>query len=466
MYDKRFIRRHRGISSVLAMLYLTLFSALAVGFYASVTTAVQVSYNDQHAIQAFVSADSGLDFMRYQLAHVMIPPNTASSDVVNELAKDLKNHLNGTTNMHGLSVAQNGNTINVPGPTNEFINLDSTGRSAFRATITDWAGEIVVKVTGRYASPQMLAAGTPTLRTITMDFTRQSVPTTSFNYAVASKGSVVVSKGSVTAVDPTNNAMATIMSASPISGAINMSGGTIGGDLNVVAGGSASVTGGTVANESSATQIQANHVHTVSDPDFPVVDTTIYKQYATNLFVSGASVQQNIRIPAGTNPKFTGGDTVRGIMYVESPNTITFRGNFNLPGFLVFENKNDETVNVLDFRGNVTQAPLPADAQFDALRATTGVAILAPTASVKMSGSTDSLLKGNLILGTFAFNGSADIQIDQGTLMTLNAGANSANFGGKTVKFTATGANNLPKQGVSFSTYYVAKPSSYQEIMP
>ena len=180
------------------------------------------------------------------------------------------------------------------------------------------------------------------------------------------------------------------------------------------------------------------------------------------------SISFGIMIPVLPNlvKQFAGGDTVQGIMYIESPNTVTFRGNFNLQGFIVFENAGNEATNSLDFRGNVSQTPLPSSPQFDPIRATTGVAILAPTAAVTMSGSTDSFLKGNLIIGTFGFSGSADIQIDQGTLMTLNAGANSAKFAGKTVKFTATGANNKPNQGLSYSSYYAAKPSSYQEIMP
>jgi type II secretory pathway component PulK len=73
-------RRHRGITSLLAMLFVTLFAALAVGFYASVTTAVQVSYNDQRGTLALTAADSGMDFMRYQLANVWIPPNTDPLD--------------------------------------------------------------------------------------------------------------------------------------------------------------------------------------------------------------------------------------------------------------------------------------------------------------------------------------------------------------------------------------------------
>jgi type II secretory pathway component PulK len=37
----------KGMTAVLAMLYMALFSTLALGFYASVTTAVQVARNEQ-----------------------------------------------------------------------------------------------------------------------------------------------------------------------------------------------------------------------------------------------------------------------------------------------------------------------------------------------------------------------------------------------------------------------------------
>jgi hypothetical protein len=448
------------------MLYLVLFSALAIGFFTSASTAVQVSYNDRNGIQALAAADSGLDFMRYQLASVRIHPGTAPAQVVNELYQDLQSQLNGTGNLRGLSIAKAGNTINIPGPADQFIHLDGAGRTGFRVTITDWAGEIVVKVTGRYATPGMLAAGTPTLRTITMDFTRQSVPTSVFNYAVASKGVVTVSKGAIVAVDPANNGIATIMSASPTAGSINMAGGTIGGELNIVSGGSALVTGGSVAGETNTSLIQQDHVNTVDTPEFPVVDTSVYRQYATNLYQDGTKVQKNIRVPANTNPTFNADDTVQGIIYIESPNQVVFNGNFKLQGFIVFENTGSASGNSMQFKGNVTHSPLPSSSHFDNLRATTGVAILAPTASVAMTGSADSFVKGSVIADSFSFAGSADLLIDQGTVMTYKEGAGSATFSGKTLKFTATGANNMPSEGLSYSRYYAPKPSSYQEIMP
>jgi hypothetical protein len=123
--------------------------------------------------------------------------------------------------------------------------------------------------------------------------------------------------------------------------------------------------------------------------------------------------------------------------------------------------------DALNFSGNLTSSPVPAGKQFDALRATSGIAILAPNAAMSMSGSSGGSVKGSVIVKTFNFTGAADFQIDQGTLMTLSPNANSAVFNGsKSVKFSATGANNQPTAGVSYSSYYIPEPGTYQEVTP
>lgn len=449
--------RVRGYASVLAMMFLVLFSTLALAFYTMSSTAIESSNNDQQINRALLAADSGMDFIRYQLQNVTIPPSTPAGNVVNALYEDLVNQMEETGNLGGNAVELSGNIIYVP--QDGSISLASNQNAIFRATITDWAGEIVVKIDGT-SLPSGLT------RSITMDFTRRQRTSTIYNYAVASKGIVRMRKGTVTAVAGVDPSIATMMSAKEAEPSIIVSGGVIGGDLSIVEGATASVTGGTVGGSSIPGVILADHVHEVEPPEFPTVDTSVYRSYATNTFVDGARTQQNIRIPAGTNPRFNGGDSVQGIMYIESPNTVTFRGNFNLQGFIVFENTADETANVLDFRGNVSQNPLPSGAAFDSLRATTGVSILAPTTKVFMSGSTDSLLRGNVIIGKLDYNGSADVQIDRGTIMTYNEGSDSAGFNGKTVKFTATGSNNQPTSGISFSSNFRPDPTSYQEISP
>ena len=450
--------RGRGTTSVLAMMYLVLFSTMAIGFYAMTNTQSQIVGNDHRTSRSQAAAESGMEFMRYQLARVSIPPDTAPERVLPELIADLRANLHDTPNLEGHTIEVNGNTVRIPGG-GGAVKLDARGDAHFRATITDWAGEIVCKVEGS-------AGGFTASRAITMDFSRAQRPTRAFDYAVASKGQILMRKGAVstvTGVDPTIASMMSTMAADP---AINVSGGVIGGDLSVTEQGGVSVTGGTVGGESNPSRILDEHVHTAEPPEFPQINTDVYRRYATNTYVAGLATQQNIRIPPGTNPRFNGGDTVRGIMYVEAPNTVTFRGNFNLQGFIVFENAGNSTSNILDFRGNVRQEPVPADPEFDPLRATSGVAILAPTTLVAMWGSTDSYLRGNVITGRFNFGGSADIIMDRGTLMTYDEAAGACTFNGKTILFASTGGDNMPTEGITYSTYYKPDVRSYQEVSP
>jgi hypothetical protein len=460
--------RARGFSAMLSMIFVVLFSTLAVGFYAATTTSTQISSNDQRAGLAQLASESGMDVMRYQLAQIKIPPGTPSSVIMDTLYTQLSANMNGTRNMSGETVGYVSNCIYIPANTSHFLPLDTSGQSKYAITITTWGSDIVVKSTGSYGAFSSSSAPTNSAsRAITMDFTTKSVPTDSFDFAVASKGQVVISKGTISAATGASPGIAAIMSDSTGAGAINISGGTVGGDLNILSGASVNVTGGNVGGTSNTALIRTQHTHVVGEPDFPVVDTSVYLPYATNTYVAGVAVQQNIVIPPNTNPQFGGGDNVQGIMYIKSPNTVTFRGNFKLQGFIVFENAGSPAVNTLDFRGNVSQTALPAAATFDQLRAVSGVAMLAPTAAVSMSGSADSNVKGSLIVGTFSWSGAANLYVDNGTIMALSPGANAAVFNGsKSVLFTATGEKNQPSAGLSYPSYFAPKPSTYQEILP
>src|SRR5207302_646210 len=192
-------------------------------------------------------------------------------------------------------VGMAGNVIYLPLDTTHTLKLDTAGTQRYALAITAWGSDIVVRSTGTYVT----VANNPITRSISMDFNAKAIPTRSFDFAVASKGQIVVSKAVI------------------------------------------GVTGG-------------------ADPSL-------------------ASLMPDQAIP-GTNPQFAGGAEVDGIMYVRSPNTLTFRGNFTLKGFIVFENAGSSAVNKMDFRGSITVSPLPADPQFDPMRSVSGIAILAPTA--------------------------------------------------------------------------------------
>jgi len=470
------LHARRGAVAMLAMLYLVLFSTMAIGFYAAVTMASQTSVADQRISRAYLSAESGMDFMRYQLSQVSIPAATpattvgSTKGVLDVLYDQLSTQLNSTANFKDRPIAKVGNSIRIPGDLAKRVDLDS--ESGFRATIDDMAGEIVVTIAGRYGT-------TNVGRAFAMNYTRVQKKSTVFDYAVAAKGRVVMKKGSITGVaGVSDDSVAKVMSAKGTAGAITMSGGTIGsatgGQLNVSLADEAStltkedlakVTGGTVHGSSIASNILANYTKIVDKPEFPTIDTSVYKPYATNTY-SGGSTLKNVRIPAGTNPKFTGGATIQGILYIESPNTVEFRGNTQLQGFIVFENKGSTAVNVIDQRGNFSHLPLPSGPEYDGLRSTSGLAILAPTTEMVISGSVDSNLKGNVVLGTFNNGGSADWTIQNGSMLLMDDSVDSAIFNGKTVKFASTGAPTLPTGVMSFSSYFTPDPKTYQEVLP
>lgn len=450
------------MTAVIAMIYLALFSTLAIGFYTSTSMAVKVVGNDRDTVVALAAAESGMQFMKYQLSRVSVPPlHTDPAIVIQDVAEDLTSSLQWSRDTGTATVGLSGLVISFPAESNLSIPLNGVANGAsFRATITALPGvdnKIVVSVTGTYAS---------THRTVVMDYDRQQIPTSIYKYAVASRGGIVLSKGDVTSVDPANAESITAMSAKENThNAVTINGGTLGGDLSVMIGSDILFTKGSVGGSSNGSVVESNTTHLPDAPDFPVVDTSVFKQFATNLYVANKKSQTNIRVPAGTNPKFNGGDSVNGILYVESPNTVTFNGNFSMAGIIVFESASNGT-NALNFSGNMSQTTAPSGSEFDAIRAASNISILAPTAAVNMTGSTGSYLRGSVIVDRFTFNGAADIRIDRGTLITLNEGMNSAVFSGsKAVKFTETGEDNAPTTGLSYAAFFAPKASSYQELM-
>jgi len=257
------------------------------------------------------------------------------------------------------------------------------------------------------------------------------------------------------------------MSARASLPAVSVSGGTLGGNIGVVDDAYAQITGGSVAGETNPTTIFANHVREMEAPEFPSIDTSVFAPYATNTYTSGMTLLQNVRIPANTGTvasplSFAGGVTVQGILYIESPNVVQFGGNASVAGFIVFENKNTSAVNQLRFSGNAQINPLPPDAMFNPLRSITGIAILAPTASMTMTGSTDSYLKGNVFVGSFSELGSATIKVDQGSIVAMDPGT-SATFNGQTTRFMSVGKLNPPSMGIRYSAKFIPRNGTYAE---
>ena len=65
---------------------------------------------------------------------------------------------------------------------------------------------------------------------------------------------------------------------------------------------------------------------------------------------------KNIRIKANTNPEFSGNIRIDGVIYIETPNKVTFGSNTKIRGVIAVENNpvGDPSTNLIEFRSNTT----------------------------------------------------------------------------------------------------------------
>src|SRR5688572_20942504 len=85
--------RRRGVASVLAMMYLLIFAALALGFYAATNMSAQLSSNEKRTIEAQLAAESAVAFLQYHLSAVNIPGGLTSEQAFAELNTQLRARL-------------------------------------------------------------------------------------------------------------------------------------------------------------------------------------------------------------------------------------------------------------------------------------------------------------------------------------------------------------------------------------
>jgi len=452
--------RNHGIVCVIAMLFLLLFVVLAVGFYFAMTMAGQLAGNERGAAASQIAAESGMEFMRYQLGCLDIPATKPADKIFEEVSIQLRARMLSTGNLGKRGVAYDGHSIAIPDDPTGYVQLTPNG-CGFRAVLTDAGnGVIRVKVTGTPGSaPSNLG------RAIELDYVTAFRPTPVFDYGVASAGKVQLKNTAATKILGTPASSASVLSTSAASPSIATGAGPIGGDLGVLtARTQVSLGGGSVGGGTTSADILASHVKVLTAaPEFPWVDTTVFKKYATNTYAAGASYQKNIRVPANANPSFNAGDIIDGILYIESPNSVTFRGNATINGTIVFENTNGVAQNVLDFRGNVTPSKIPAGSEFDGLRdLARGLAIAAPTASVTMSGSVDGEIAGSVIAARIDLAGSADLTIRQGSIVALSADPMMVE--GKTVNIVGNASANPPYAGVRLRSWFKPMLSTYHEV--
>ena len=162
--------RNRGVTSLLAMMYMVLFATLALGFFAATTTSSQVAGNDEQAMRAMLACESGASFMRFQMAAMDLPYGTNNANLMTNAVAALGANLNDTPNMGGKTVAITGGVIYLPSQTT-WMTLDPASKMRFRAEIRQTPGTSTLAVTVRGA-----AASSSISRGVQLNFEDESMP--------------------------------------------------------------------------------------------------------------------------------------------------------------------------------------------------------------------------------------------------------------------------------------------------
>ena len=487
-------RHRRGITSALAMLYLALFSTLALGFYACVTTAVQVSSNEQQTSRALLAAESGMAFMKFHLANLGIPPGTEQTQLFDEVYNRLKARLEGyntmtvllpdgstTAGLVGLNAAADTLTI----PHIYGIRSDDSG-STFTITITKQQDgqQLRVKVAGNFKTAKAARAAQ-------LDYSIAKDASKIFNYGVASKSAITMSGNVAVVGAPGYDAMGSILSATTSTNSpLVMSGNArMSGDASFVLPNPSLSIGSNckIAGYRSSQMEFYDHIHTdVGNVPFPLCITDAFIPYVPATTDTGPQVIstntpsgtyfKNIRIKAGSNPSFAANTVIEGVVVVESPNNVKYTGQVNLTGCIVSETDDPQgdpnnasfnlSQNTLEFAGGVTYKPinqLPATTDFPPeLRALTGTMILMPGFDVDFGGNF-STIEGSIIASGIGFSGTAG-----GTIIgsVINLRDSSLTIGGtSTITIQSLGTANYPA-GVFFGSHYAPLPHTYVEGVP
>ena len=454
-------QQRRGVTAVLAMLYLTLMASLALGFYSASNTAVMVSFNEQRMEKARLAAEGGLDFARFQLGKVAVPGKVPKDQHFATMAAQMAANVNGTENINKGTIYVGTDTVRVPADPNTFIKADDKGED-FQFVINDLGNDLVeVRVVGRYT--QSAAAATP--RGVKMDFALQQRRSSVLDFGIATRGSITMSgNAAVRGIpDPTKGSI--LMASQTASSVITTSGGTvITGDLSATnPNATFKLGGGTTVGGASGSDVP-KHVHAgVDEPEFPEIDNSIFRPFATNKYVKGQKTYTNVYIPPNTNPGFSAGTVIKGVLFIDTPNKVSFSGTTTVQGVIAVQTTNPSgnlSTNQLSFSGGtIAQGVESLDDSFAELRKLTGSFILAPGFSLNMSGGFSGT-GGAIVCDKLTMSGGTSgnlggsLIIMQDTVMTMSGGSDIT---------VGTATIGLPA-GLKFSNHYLPLPSTYDEV--
>lgn len=461
--------RRRGIVYVLALVLLTLFASLAVAFCSTTNLELAKSSNLADSTKARLAAESGMSYMLLVLNGVEMPVHTDGNSLIANLYQAIR--AEGGT-LAGASLVWDGSAYRIDMPAVALPGEDSSFFCRIRAGDVAGGAGCWLESTG--------ACGQAT-RKVSVGFSLTNRVSSVFKYAVASRGKISLQGNAMVIgmVDPGDGAMLSTRDSSP---AISVEGSAdVGGRLDVTGTSTdyiylAKGGGYTVCGSSDREEILDNYVaYGVRPPEFPEPDVSPFEAFAVNPLpidshgnVTGGTYD-NIRVPANTNPTFTADTVLRGVVYIEQPNKVSFRGGATVQGVIVTEESpiEDLTNCTISFAGNFS-APgvesLPNTPQWQSLRELDGSVIVAPGFSLSFNGNCSSI-NGVIAGNKIEFTGNSNVEGSM-TGCILGLKDNDMIFGGSADVRVQRQSSDTTPAGFSHPMGLLPVLSTYVEAAP
>jgi hypothetical protein len=422
---------------------------------------LQIAENQRKADGARTSAESGLQIIRFWISRVSIPGTTATSQRFAQIASSLQNTL-ATSGITNVTASYDGSRITIPS-----VTLNSVKQQSFSAVITQIDPDTLqLDITGTYG---------PLTRTIRTNYNFGTRAQSVFDFGVASRGPVSLAGNiQLEGVNVSVEASAYIESNNSILALSIIGNSQIAGDVSIVnpianvflQGGQAGIGG-----ETGQTAIKNHVFFGVPPTDFPTPNPNHFRHYTTNVIDSTTSIPsgatfENVRIVAGTNPTFSGHVTLKGVVFVEAPNVVTFAGTADVIGIVVGDGDptDNSGTNQIAFQGNVYSQPvtnLPNEEKFAGLKDETGTFVMAPGFELSFGGNFHTL-NGAIASNGVRFFGNAGGTVN-GSILNYSDETMTMT-GNSDLYFNRSGTDRVPA-GFVPEIVLQYDPSSYSEIV-
>lgn len=489
------------------MLYLVLFSTMAIGFYAAVTSSTQIAGNEQRATRSRLAAESGMQFMKLHFATLDIAGGTPKETLFDAVYNRLGAKLNGYPNMgeNTVEMSADGNFIYVPSAGDTWINVDGSG-AKFRAIIEKKQNGATLQTTviGRQGGVTATAAAS---RSIRLSYAVAEKASSIFSYGVATKSRLKLNSNAKVrgGTEATLNLGSVLSTAAP---------GPNPGDKVLIMEGNAQITGEVSfsdpnADAANALQMSSNATigndppaksgdyalleeyvnYDVPAPDFPTFNTDVFKPFAGNPAYGGKTIlppppgedlkidggtHRNLLIKANPDPNsyviIDGNTKIEGVIYIETPNRVRFDSNVEITGAIVVQTDptGDHTRNSIEFRSHAKIHPIETLAELNSpnfpkeLTDLTGSTIIAPTFNLHMN-SNFGAAGGSIVADKIHFDSNARGTIKGSvinmadTMVEMDSNAD--------IVIETLGTSKYPA-GVYFGSRYTPLPDTYEELRP